>query len=579
MTLLIKNLLTANIIITFCVKNVKGDLDLLIFHTGCVHARYDEVLDPKAKKYYGGIDRVAYLVKTAREKHKSGKGPAVLYFEPGDFFIGSIWYSVHSYHGVAKVLNELQPDAMNIGASELNAKIEVLKNFSKLVNFPIVSTNMIFQDKDELKKKIKPSIIKIIDGVKVGIVGYILPELTLWGEIGDIEVIEIIPALSKECYRLRFEEDVKVIIALSHAGFETDRIIAYAVDYIDVIVGSGSGTFLWNGVPPDKEIPDDSYPAKVTRRDGSMVLILHAYEYIKYIGKINLQYTKNGKIKGFFGSPILLDSKISQDSKMTELIEELRADVTISDEKILSTSGVLLDGTSCYYEECNFGNMIADAIVEYRATQYQGRGWTDAAVVLVNCRSITANINSRANDKKIYYGDVLRALPFANLLYLVEIKGSDLVFILEISTTGLNRESATEFLYTAGLKVMFDFDVRFGKRVKLIKVRCAECDVPEYFPLEPDKRYKVILNNYLLRGGGGYTIIRDVVWNPIPIGKSDTDATIQYLEKITFVVPEVGGRLIPYDKRFVKKKTISFGSRFNFDCYCFLLMLMNFVTS
>ncbi|XP_071051790.1 protein 5NUC-like [Onthophagus taurus] len=565
------------IIIIFCIKTLKGDVDLLIFHTGCVHARYDEVFDPKVEKYYGGIDRLAYLVKTAREQHKAGKGPAVLYFEPGDFFIGSIWYSVHSYHGVAKVLNQLEPDAFNVGASEFDA--EVLKNFSKLVKFPIVSTNMIFHDKEELKKRIKPSIIKIIDGVKVGIVGYLLPEVTLWGENADIEVIDIVPVLSQECRRLRFEEDVKVIIALGHGSFDSDRLIAYAVDYINVIVGSGSGTFLWNDVPPDREIPEDSYPAKVTRRDGSLVLILHAFQFLKYIGKINLRFTDEGRIKGFFGSPILLDSKISQDPKMTELVEELRKDVITSDQKILSTSSVFLDGTSCYYDECNFGNMIADAIVEYRATQYQGRGWTDAAVVLVNSGSITTNINTPINNKKIYYGDVLRALPFADQLFIVEIKGSDLVFILEISTTGLNRGSPIEFLFTAGLKVMFDFESRFGRRVKLIKVRCAECDVPEYFSLEPDKHYKVILTSYLLRGGGGYTIIRDVIWNPVPVGETDTDATIQYLEKVKYVIPEVGGRFIPYDKRLDKRKPISFGSRFNFDCYCFLLMLMSFVTS
>ncbi|XP_071051908.1 protein 5NUC-like isoform X2 [Onthophagus taurus] len=550
----------------------------LIAKAGCIHARYEETFEPRTGKYYGGVDRLSYMVKKAREQREAGEGPAVLYVDSGDIFSGSIWFFVHSYRGAAKIFNEIQPDAVNVGVHEFDAKMEGLTKFSELINFPIISTNINFHNETELEKKIKPAIIKVIDGVKVAILGYIIPEWILYAEKGGIEFLDVIPLLNKECRRLRFEEDVKVIIALSQGTIDTDRLIAHGVDYINVIIGTGSAAFLWNGVPPDLETPVDSYPVKVTRRDGSLVLIVHAYQYLKYMGKLQVRFTKDGKIRAFFGTPILMDSSISQDPKMTKLIEELRHDVISYDQKVLTTCSVLLEGSSCNHQECNFGNLVMDAIVEYRASQYQGPGWTDAAVALMNSGSITTDINSPQHEDQIFYGDIIRALPYSEMLYMVEIKGSDLLFILEISTVGLEPTNTAQFLLTAGLKVMFDFNSRFGKRVKLIKVRCAECDVPEYFPLDLKKRYKVIITNYLLRGRSGYTIIRDVVWNPISIGERDTNVIIKYLEKVKYVIPEVGGRLIPYDKRFNGNRQHSFGSRFNFDCYCFLLMLSSFVT-
>ena len=42
-------------------------------------------------------------------------------------------------------------------------------------------------------------------------------------------------------------EGVKIIIGLSHSGYEMDKKIAAEVDGIDVIVGGHSHTFLYTG--------------------------------------------------------------------------------------------------------------------------------------------------------------------------------------------------------------------------------------------------------------------------------------------------------------------------------------------
>lgn len=44
-----------------------------------------------------------------------------------------------------------------------------------------------------------------------------------------------------------------------------------------------------------------------------------------------------------------------------------------------------------------------------------------------------------------------------------------------------------------------------GSRVTAA-VRCTDCDVPRYQPLDLNKTYKVLTQNYIGDGGGGYTV-------------------------------------------------------------------------
>jgi 5'-nucleotidase len=48
-----------------------------------------------------------------------------------------------------------------------------------------------------------------------------------------------------------------------------------------------------------------------------------------------------------------------------------------------------------------------------------------------------------------------------------------------------------------------------GQRVVDLKVKCSDCEVPEFVPLDNDKLYDLVLSNFLLNGGDGYKMIKD----------------------------------------------------------------------
>lgn len=48
-----------------------------------------------------------------------------------------------------------------------------------------------------------------------------------------------------------------------------------------------------------------------------------------------------------------------------------------------------------------------------------------------------------------------------------------------------------------------------GSRVRSIHILCTKCRVPQYEPVEDTSVYTVVVPQYLVSGGDGYTLIRD----------------------------------------------------------------------
>lgn len=63
---------------------------------------------------------------------------------------------------------------------------------------------------------------------------------------GGVEFFDEVESLKKETKKL-LENDVHIIICLSHSGIEKDKVIAKEVEDIDIIIGGHSHTFLYSG--------------------------------------------------------------------------------------------------------------------------------------------------------------------------------------------------------------------------------------------------------------------------------------------------------------------------------------------
>ena len=55
----------------------------------------------------------------------------------------------------------------------------------------------------------------------------------------------------------------------------------------------------------------------------------------------------------------------------------------------------------------------------------------------------------------------------------------------------------------------YDLSKEPYNRVVEVLVRCTECNIPEYVPLEDDQIYRLALPSFIASGGDGYDVIEE----------------------------------------------------------------------
>lgn len=134
--------------------------------------------------------------------------------------------------------------------------------------------------------------------------------------------------------------------------------------------------------------------------------------------------------------------------------------------------------------ETNLGNLVSEAM--FAATG------ADAAIMN------GGGIRTSVGVGEITRGDVLNALPFNSFVILKEIRGLDLIQAIEHGVS-LYPEISGRYPQTAGINFSFAPDKDPGNRVIDVTIVGQE--------LEPERMYKVAVNDFIAAGGDGYTML------------------------------------------------------------------------
>lgn len=71
----------------------------------------------------------------------------------------------------------------------------------------------------------------------------------------------------------------------------------------------------------------------------------------------------------------------------------------------------------------------------------------------------------------------------------------------------------------AGLHAIYNGSLPVNQRVLDVRVRCIECDIPRYEPLELDKYYRIVAQNFIGNGGDGFTVSFNSFYNHYGLNK------------------------------------------------------------
>ncbi|XP_012277874.1 protein 5NUC-like isoform X1 [Orussus abietinus] len=498
--------------------------------------------DSTTGKCYGGFARIATLIRQARNSTVPS-----LFLNAGDTYQGTIWYNIHKWKIVTRFLNLLAPDAISLGNHEFDDGVSGLVPFIENASFPILASNLDLKDEPKLQAtKLAKSTVLLVNGTKIGVIGYLTPETQFISMTEKVHFLDEVESVSREAKKLK-AEGVNILIALGHSGYETDKKIAREVEDIDLVIGGHTNTFLYSGKQPDSEMPEGLYPTEVVQKSGRKVYVVQAYAYTKYLGNFTTTFDSHGEVQSIQGNPVLVDSTVKQAPDILEELEKWRKAIDEVSHQVVGTTRVLLDGDSktCRRKECNLGNLLTDAFIDYNSRQFAGdEGWTDAAIAVQHSGGIRTSI-TRHNNDQITTADVLAVLPFSNGLVRVSMTGDNILEMLEWSVRSLQLETTSDlngaFLQFSGLQVIYDLVKPPNSRVISVRVRCASCLIPTYSDLLRNETYQVLMTDFTQSGGDGYKMLVNL--KHTVLGIATNDILVEYLGRRSPVYPSTEWRI------------------------------------
>lgn len=248
----LKNTLAGSALLALGIKSdsvyAKDDLvKLTILHTNDVHSRIDPFpMDGSKYQGRGGVAPRAALITKIRSEEKN-----VLLFDAGDIFQGTPYFNLYGGELELKMMSMMAYDAGIMGNHDFDNGVEGFYKQLPHANFPILNANYDLSD-TLLYASTKPYQIFKKDGLKIGVfgLGIELEGLVNKVQYGNTRYLDPIENALKIEKELKHEHKCDLIVCLSHLGYKyndnkvSDRVIAQNTNYIDLIIGGHTHTFL-----------------------------------------------------------------------------------------------------------------------------------------------------------------------------------------------------------------------------------------------------------------------------------------------------------------------------------------------
>ena len=511
--------LTATAALALMTGAASADYTLTILHTNDFHARFEPISkydsgcsaeDDAEGKCFGGSARLVTAIEEARARSNNS-----ILVDGGDQFQGTLFYTYYKGQLAAEMMNKMGYDAMTVGNHEFDDGPEVLRGFMDAVNFPVLMSNADVSAEPLLADTLAKSVVIERGGEKLGLIG-LTPEDTdeLASPGPNVTFSDPVAAVQGEVDKLT-AEGVNKIIVLSHSGYGTDQRVAAETTGVDVIVGGHSNSLLSN----TSDRADGPYPTMV-----GDTAIVQAYAYGKFLGELNVTFDDAGAITSATGEPLLIDASVLADEATAARIAEAAAPLDEIRNKVVAETAQEIVGVreECRARECAMGNLIADAML----ARVKDQG---IDIAIQNGGGIRASIDAG----EVTMGEVLTVLPFQNTLSTFQVTGATIVEALE-NGVSQHEEASGRFPQVAGMSYAFDLSKEPGSRISDVMVGGA--------PIDPDKIYGVVSNNFIRNGGDGYAMFKDAM-NAYDFGPDLADVTAEFIAANAPYTPYKDGRI------------------------------------
>ena len=243
----------------------KKTKQLVSLHTNDTHSQIfpiTEQLPDTMKAGRGGFLRRIAMLKEERAKH-----PDLIYFDSGDFFQGSAYFTMFKGDVEIGLMNQMGIDASTIGNHEYDFGLENMAAMFKKATFPILCANYDFTG-TVMEGVTKPWIIIKRNGVKIGVFA-VCPKLK--GLISDkncpgVKYLDPAKVALETATMLKEQKKCDIVVCISHLGWNSnrgddDQYMIQGSRNIDLVLGGHTHTYMqqlehWNNLD-GKPVPVD----------------------------------------------------------------------------------------------------------------------------------------------------------------------------------------------------------------------------------------------------------------------------------------------------------------------------------
>jgi 5'-nucleotidase len=375
--------------------------------------------------------------------------------------------------------------------------------------FPVLCANVF--DRNSKRPLFPAHVVKRVRGIPVGFIGAVVsetPRIVTPTGIQGLEFSDEVEAINREARQLS-AQGVAAIGVLVHQGGSQEpyagrtrsnvtvqgpiaEIVGQLDDSVDFVI-SGHRHGFTNAWLPSSQ--------------GRRVLVTQAYSAGRAFARISLVLDPRSRDVTETSAEIIttfadMRPGDTPDPAAKSLVARAEDQVKSLTERVVGRAARPLTRDASAGGESALGSLIADA----------QRAALHSDVAFTNPGGIRADID----EGEVTWGELFAAQPFGNDLVMLELRGRQIVDLL-------NEQWASNelFLQISGLEYTWDPDPLPGQS-RILEVRVGGK------PLAPEATYTVTVNRYLAEGGGGFTLLSHA--RRIATAPSDLEALVAYLK-------------------------------------------------
>lgn len=531
-----------------CATNLFGGaLDTTIIHINDHHSHLNAdsmKLKFNGQSTYSKVGGFARVVTKVSALQKESKNPITLH--AGDALQGTLFYSLFKGEADAKMMNFIDWDAFVLGNHEFDdgdaALAEFLDQLNPSINVLAANVKVRKGAKNPLTGKWKPYMIKEINGEKVGIIGIDVKQKTLSSSNPGKDILFSDETETAQKYADELKKTgVDKIILLSHYGYENELKLAQNIKGIDVIIGGDSHTLLGDFSEVGlKTKAGYDYPTLTTSASGEPVCVAQAWQYSHIVGKLDVSFDDKGIVKSCAGTPTLLiadhfrrknkeGKKVAVDAKAHDEITSIIArhpnlELVMEDK----AAKAALAGYNDKVKELT-QKKIGEAAVSLGHNRIPNDGrdgyklplGSDIAPLVSKsfyalskradaCIQNAGGVRISIPAGEISVGLAYKLLPFANTLYELEMKGSEVKQVLEDALTNHFDKSGSSGSFPYAYALRYDVDMTKAANDRIRNLEVMDRASKKWGKIDADRMYVIVTNSYTAGGKDGYLTFKTV---------------------------------------------------------------------